>query len=183
MNSTNSHQWDAPFNSGNENVFKVTHPQNTQFVCALRRLLWTSDRLVNLYNTKTQATTIQSLGLIFFLYSVLLFLYFIRTCFFTLIVLRCLLSLLTAQTSMFATGFEPATPARDRPQTRALDRKATGVGCMACAAPCMWYVWLNYCTVLPGAYCSLQFAVTSDLDITLIIYLFKDAPHLFFGYS
>ena len=33
----------------------------------------------------------------------------------------------TTQTSMSRAGFEPATPASDRPQTAALDRSATGI--------------------------------------------------------
>ena len=34
----------------------------------------------------------------------------------------------TTQTSMTLAGFEPATPASDRPQTLALNRSATGIG-------------------------------------------------------
>ena len=33
------------------------------------------------------------------------------------------------QTSMPAAGFEPIIPTSDRPQTKALDRAATGIGC------------------------------------------------------
>ena len=35
------------------------------------------------------------------------------------------------QTSMPPAGFEPAIPARERPQTRALDRADTGIGCFS----------------------------------------------------
>ena len=52
----------------------------------------------------------------------------------------CLLSLLynthhTAQTSMPPAGFEPETPASDRPQTLALDRSATGIRTLESAIP------------------------------------------------
>jgi hypothetical protein len=33
------------------------------------------------------------------------------------------------QTSMPLSGFEPTIPANERPQTHALDRAATGIGC------------------------------------------------------
>ena len=66
-----------------------------------------------------------------FLYSLLLCLYFIRTCFFVLIVLHfafCLSLQHTIQTSLPPAGFEPAIPASDRPQTLALDSSASGIG-------------------------------------------------------
>ena len=67
----------------------------------------------------------------FFLNSLVLFLYFIRNYSFLLIVLA-VPSVLTVQhttqTSMPPTGFEPAIPASDRPQTLALDLLATEIG-------------------------------------------------------
>ena len=66
-----------------------------------------------------------------FLYSLVLCLYFIRTCFFVLIVLHfafCLSLQHTIQTSLPPAGFEPAIPASDRPQTLALDSSASGIG-------------------------------------------------------
>ena len=65
----------------------------------------------------------------FFVFSCTL--YFIRTCFFVLIVLHfafCLYLQHTAQTSMLPVAFELATQASDRPHTFALDRSAIGIG-------------------------------------------------------
>ena len=64
----------------------------------------------------------------FFVFS-LLCLYFIRTCFFVLIVLKFAFYLQhTTQTSMPPPGFELAISASERLQTYALDRAATGIG-------------------------------------------------------
>ena len=67
-----------------------------------------------------------------FFYSLVLSLCFIRTSSFVWIVLALPFVLYctthTAQTSMPPAGFEPATPASDRPQTLAFDRSATGIG-------------------------------------------------------
>ena len=47
---------------------------------------------------------------------------------FSYILCFCLYLQYAAQTSVLPAGFEPATPASDRPQTFALDRSATGIG-------------------------------------------------------
>ena len=48
------------------------------------------------------------------------------------------------QTSMPPTGFEPAIPASERPQTHALDRAATGVGPSSC-----------YCATITSCFSSI----------------------------
>ena len=67
----------------------------------------------------------------FLLYSLVLCLYFIRNCFFVLIVAHfafCLYLQHITQTYMTPAGFELATSASDRSQTLALDCSATGIG-------------------------------------------------------
>jgi len=44
------------------------------------------------------------------------------------------------QISMSLAGFEPAFPASERPQTPAVDRPATGIGCV-CHGDKAWNVW------------------------------------------
>jgi hypothetical protein len=62
-------------------------------------------------------------------YSVLLCIYFIRTCVFFLVVLHfAFCPYCTTHTSMPPVGFEPAIPAGELPQHYALDRTASGVG-------------------------------------------------------
>ena len=108
-------------------------------VNATTRLLcpWKRDPLLMLYETGwapgpiwTGAENIAPPG---FFYSFSLF-YFIRTCSFVVIVLILPLVLYctthTTQTSMSPAGFELAIPARYRPQTLALDRLATEIGCI-----------------------------------------------------
>ena len=41
----------------------------------------------------------------------------------------------TTETSMPPAGFEPATPASDQPQTFALERSVTGIGCSSILGP------------------------------------------------
>ena len=70
---------------------------------------------------------------IFFFHSLVLSLYFIRTCFWVSIVLQfgfLLYSTIhTTQTSMPPAEFEPSIPADELPQTYALDPTATVIGC------------------------------------------------------
>ena len=66
-----------------------------------------------------------------FLYYLVLYLYLIRTSFFVLIFLHfafCPYSQQTTQISMPPAGFDPATPASDRPQNLAFDRSANRIG-------------------------------------------------------
>jgi hypothetical protein len=55
----------------------------------------------------------------------------------------------TRQTSMPPVGFKPTIPASARPQTYALDRKATGIGlsyCLLLNILCGWYAVVKQCT-------------------------------------
>ena len=58
------------------------------------------------------------------------------------------------QTSMPPTGFEPAIPASERPQTDGLDRAATGAGIINECSGYLWICWLNsasvYCKASTG---------------------------------
>ena len=42
---------------------------------------------------------------------------------------------------MLPAGFEPAMPAREKPQTHALDREATGIGTLAHKITLFWSVF------------------------------------------
>ena len=77
--------------------------------------------------TNTQETKSMPAARFFLVFSCTL--YFIRASFFVLIVLHFAFCLFfTTQTSVPLAGFEPATPACDRPQTLALDISAAGLG-------------------------------------------------------
>ena len=78
-------------------------------------------------------TTQTSVSSATFFYSLILSLYFIRTCTFVWIILTLAFHCTThtTQISKPSAGFEPANPASHRPQTLALDGSVTGFGIRA----------------------------------------------------
>jgi len=67
------------------------------------------------------------------------------------------------QTSMSPTGFEPAIPPSERPQTHALDRADTGTGCMSFNCLILWYMLvLTYkiCETINISYATVHILLT-----------------------